>query len=271
MGSLSAIGLKERILCPIPDKLNSDSKCSQGERMSASTSCADDDWGCEHFSMTGDEGLSITSCKVSVKDLSKLSVKLAETVVDTSWMTNLDLGTRRAYQKTVAETSAALCAIFKAVPSSPVAEDFGELMVSMGSARALKSLLGHAEVPLAELWKPQLKQNEGFDFHTICGKGMLNFGEAKYSGSGSPHGLAISQAASFIEAEKHYRDYVHLSSICPGPAELLNEDKFGLVAAFSLHGKNHALIMSNALRSAIELSKKHGIKQIFLVGVSNDA
>ncbi|OBU64063.1 hypothetical protein A9K58_18170 [Stenotrophomonas maltophilia] len=239
--------------------------------MSASMSFKDDDWGCEHISMIGDDALSIISCKVSVTDLTKLSAKLTETVVDTSWMSDLDQGTRRAYQKTVAETSRVLCEIFKKVPSSPVAEDFGELMVSIGSARALKSLLGHTEVPLAELWKPQLKQNEGFDFHTVCPNGFLNFGEAKYSRVSSPHGLAISQASDFVEAEKHLRDYVHLSKICPGPAALLNDDKFGVVAAFSLLGKNHEVIMGNALRSAIDFSKSRGIKQIFLVGVSNDA
>lgn len=239
--------------------------------MSAGTSCTDVDWGCEHSPMAGDATLSILSCRVSVKDISKLSARLTETVVDTSWMAALDKGTQRAYRKTVEETSEILCNIFKSVPGSPVGEEFGELMVSMGSARALKSLLGHAEVPLAELWKPQRKQNEGFDFHTICGNGRLNFGEAKYSGSGSPHGLAISQVSDFIEAEKHHRDYVHLSSICPGPAELLANDEFGVVAAFSINGKNHAAIMNNALVSAIELSKKFGLKQIFLVGVSNDA
>ncbi|WP_329893838.1 hypothetical protein [Stenotrophomonas sp. SMYL20] len=239
--------------------------------MSAGTSCTDVDWGCEHSPMAGDAALSIVSCRVSVKDISKLSARLAETVVDTSWMAALDKGTQRAYRKTVEETSAILCEIFKVVPGSPVAEEFGELMVSMGSARALKSLLGHTEVPLAELWKPQRKQNEGFDFHTICGNGRLNFGEAKYSGNGSPHGLAISQVSDFIEAEKHHRDYVHLSSICPEPAELLANDEFGVVAAFSINGKNHVTIMNNALASAIELSKKFGLKQIFLVGVSNDA
>ncbi|CTP91595.1 hypothetical protein XTPLMG728_2953 [Xanthomonas translucens pv. poae] len=237
-----------------------------------SNNFVDVEWGCEHSSMLGNDELSIICCKVSVTDIAMLAEKLAATVIDTSWMADLDLGTRRAYEYTVAETSQALCKIFSGASlNSTVAEEFGEVMVSMGSARALKSLFGHSEVPLAELWKPQLKQNEGFDFHTVCGSGMLNFGEAKYSGVGSPHGPAINQASDFIVAKKHLRDYVHLSSLCPAPAELLNSDKFGVIAAFSLVGNNHDLIMKNALKSALGLSKKHKLSQIFLVGVSNDA
>lgn len=210
-------------------------------------------------------------CRVSVQDVSKLAAQLASVVVDTSWMTHLDLGTQRAYRRTVGETAQILCEIFaKVSANSAIAEEFGEVMVSMGSARALKMVFGHVEVPLAELWKPQRKQNEGFDFHTICGKGMLNFGEAKYSGDKSPHGLALNQASQFISEEKHLRDHPNLSRICPDAADLLNEDKFGVIAAFSLNGKNHDLIMKNALSSATAMAKKHGLKQVFLVGVSND-
>lgn len=211
-------------------------------------------------------------CRVSVRSLEKLASELAKTVVDTSWMTKLDKGTQRAYEYTVSETAKVLCDIFSSIaPDCQMSEEFGELMVSMGSARALRQVFGHAEIPLAELWKPQIKQNEGFDFHTVCGSGMLNFGEAKYSSISSPHGAAIIQASKFISAQKHLRDYVHLSKICPGGASLLDEDKFGVVAAFSLCGVNHNLIMANAMKSAISLASDHGLTQVFLVGVSNDA
>ncbi|MGC1550793.1 MAG: hypothetical protein WA777_19905 [Rhodanobacter sp.] len=230
-------------------------------------------WGCHHFDLPSLANGSIRACRVSVSDVAKLANELTRTVVDTSWMSSLDKGARRAYEITVAETAELLVAIFKAAASpSLVSEDFGELMVSMGSARALNMLFSHNEVPLAELWKPQVKQNEGFDFHTLCPGGLVNFGEAKYSSAANPHGSALNQISDFLAAEKHYRDRTHLVNIVPASAiGKLDNEEFGVIAAFSLNAVNHELVIRNAINSAGKLAKKHKISQIFIVGVSYDA
>lgn len=210
------------------------------------------------------------ACRVSVNDLSKLADELTNSVVDTSWMLTLDAGTRRAYEKTVGETSLVLTKIFQSISSSTkVAADFGELMVSLGSVRALEMIFSHKSIPIAELWKPQLKQNEGFDFHTVCPTPLVNFGEAKYSGSKNPHGLALLQIDSFLSAEKHLRDHVHLRHLCHEDSITnLDDDRFGVVAAFSINGTNTAAILKNAVDAALQLANKHGIEQVFVVGVS---
>lgn len=241
---------------------------------SGSSSIGDVDWGCEHFDFPSLMKGNIRACRVSVTDITKLAKALIDSVLDTSWMSRLDPGARRSYERTVADTRDLLVAIFNAVtPANPVAEEFGEVMVSMGSARALRMIFGHSEVPLAELWKPQIKQNEGFDFHTVCTKDLLNFGEAKYSSNGSPHGNALSQISSFLAAEKHYRDRPHLVSVAPSAAvdNLFDSEEFGVVAAFSLNAKNKELVIKNAIKSAEDLAKQYKISQIFVVGVSYDA
>jgi hypothetical protein len=210
---------------------------------------------------------------VSVKEVKKLAQELTAVVMDSSWIMNLDAGTRRAYERTVRETGEVLARIFTALdPTSPVSKEFGEVMVSMGSARALEMIFGHKTVPLAELWKPQLKQNEGFDFHTECPTPLINFGEAKYSGANSPHGLAINQAASFLESGKHFRDRPHLISVCsPASVGHLDGDRFGVVVAFSVNGKDRETILSNARDSALMVAKKYAVEQIFVVGVVCEA
>lgn len=234
------------------------------------SSISDADWGCDHFDLSSPPTANIRACRVSITDITKLAAELTRTVVDTSWMSHLDKGARRAYEKTVAETADLLVEIFSAVdPASGVAADFGELMVSMGSARALKMVFSHSEVPLSELWKPQVKQNEGFDFHTICPGSFVNFGEAKYSSTGNPHGLALEQISDFLTAEKHYRDRTHLVNIVPASAiNKLDDNEFGVIAAFSLNSKNQELVINNAVKAAEKLAAKHQISQIFLVGVS---
>ncbi|WP_223266774.1 hypothetical protein [Luteimonas gilva] len=218
---------------------------------------------------------NIRACRVSVSDVGKLAHELTQIVVDTSWMAHLDKGARRAYEKTVAETAALLIDIFKAaslIPPSDIQEEFGELMVSMGAARALNQVFSHYEVPLAELWKPQAKQNEGFDFHTVCPAERVHFGEAKYSSQKSPHGAAISQISSFLEAEKHFRDRTHLEKLVPLKAiQNLDNEDFGVVAAFSINAANPDIVIKNAITKAKALAGTHKISQIYLVGVVYDA
>lgn len=232
---------------------------------------SDPDWGCDYFEVETTESIGkIKVCHVIVKDIKTISEALANKVLDTSWMTNLDVGSKRAYNRTVQETASALVEIFKSTTApSDVGSEFGEIMVSIGSTKALETIFGHVILPIAELWKPQLKQNEGFDFHTVCPNAFINFGEAKYSGSENPHGNAIKQSKGFIDNEKHLRDYVHLRELASKSAiENLNNDSFGIVASFSINTEDPLQVLKNAIDSAQEKLNLDSIKSVYLIGVS---
>lgn len=232
---------------------------------------ADTDWGCDYYEVQAASQIGkIKVCHVIVKDIKNISEALAQHVLDTSWMTKLDEGSKRAYNMTVKETAAALVSIFNSVnTASDVGSEFGEIMVSIGSAKALEKIFDHVILPIAELWKPQLKQNEGFDFHTVCSNLLLNFGEAKYSKDDSPHGEAIKQSKRFIDAEKHLRDYVHLRELAPKEAvQKLNSDCFGIVAAFSINAVDPLKVLKNAIESAQDALSLESVKSIYIVGVS---
>lgn len=236
-------------------------------------SICDPDWGCDHFEHSELSQGVIYACRVTVSDVGKLAAELARTIVDTSWMSELDHGARRTYESTVLRTADVLREIFETMdPSSPIAGEFGEMMVSMGSARALNMVFQHSRVPLAELWKPQIKQNGGFDFHTVCKDEIINFGEAKFSSVGSPHGIATAQIAEFIEHQKHLRDRSDLINlVSPNSISKLDNDEFGVVAAFSLNAAQKDVVLGNAVSSAVALAVKYKLRQVFIVGVSHEA
>lgn len=236
-----------------------------------STDIDDPSWGCTHTEIIYSTAPpKIKLCHVKVSDIKKIALELTNSVLNTSWIMNLDSGTRRSYEKTAAETAQLLVDIFnRAASSSKIAGDFGELLVSIGSARALELIFDHIQTPIAELWKPQKKQNEGFDFHTTCPGKFINFGEAKYSSKKNPHGEALSQAHEFVNEEKHFRDRVHLVNLVHKSAiENLDNAKFGIVAAFSLNSTSPLTIFNNALASAEGILSLTNIETIYLVGVS---
>lgn len=232
---------------------------------------SDADWGCDYFEIETDTPIGkIKVCHVVVNDIKIISRALAKKVLDTSWMVNLDLGSKRAYDRTVQETASALVEIFESTTTpSDVGSEFGEVMVSIGSTKALEKIFNHVILPIAELWKPQIKQNEGFDFHTVCSDMYINFGEAKYSASVNPHGNAINQSKGFIDDEKHLRDYVHLRELASDAAvENLNHDSFGIVASFSINASDPLEVLKNAIKSAQDKLSSDSIKAVYLVGVS---
>lgn len=228
--------------------------------------------GCEfleidHETFSG----KVRICYVKVSDIQKIAEELARQVQDTSWIKKIDPGAQRSYNRTVADTAMALLKIFQETAiNNQISSEFGELMVSIGSTKALEAIFDHQAIPIAELWKPQKKQNEGFDFHTVCTNNRINFGEAKFSSSDSPHGLAINQAKGFIEEEKHFRDRVHLINLVSSDAiSNLDNDCIGIVASFSINAVNPLTVLKNALDKAKEELSSECIKSIYLVGVSN--
>lgn len=227
----------------------------------------DKEWGCKHSRLPTSG--NIKSCLITVNDLRCIAQKLTESVLDTSWMLSMDKGTKRSYSYTANDTAEALVAIFeKFQDSNEIGSEFGEVMISIGSARALEIVFEHKALPIAEIWKPQRKQNEGFDFHTECPENLINFGEAKYSSSINSHIKATPQTERFINEEKHFRDRVHLKNLASAESiNNLDDDNFGVIAAFSINSDNHESIMDNALNSICNSSLAKGATAIYLVGV----
>lgn len=228
---------------------------------------ADPDWGCTHTKHSDEQ--SIHACIVNVEDLTFIAQMLTQSVLDTSWMLNMDAGTQRSYKYTANETAEALVQIFNEVANgNPLGAEFGEVMVSTGSSRALELIFEHNRLPIAEIWKPQKKQNEGFDFHTECNDNLINFGEAKYSASTNPHGEAIPQIGRFLNEEKHFRDRVHLINLTKQESiENLDQDKYGVIAAFSITSQELDKIMANALASIAKSDLIGKANKIYVVGV----
>lgn len=234
----------------------------------------DIDWGCEFTEVLNGSGIEyVKICHVHVADISKISKMLATSVVDTSWMMSLDPGTRSSYEYTVQETAELLVKIFNAAEQAgSIVDEFGELMVSMGSARALEVIFKHTLIPIAELWKPQAKQNEGFDFHSVCPREIINFGEAKYCSGSTSYGRAMTQAGSFLKAHKHKRDRVHLLNLAsPASIENLDSDVHGVIASFSLHSRNHLSIYKNVLGKAKMFADDNGLRFVYMIGVTHES
>ena len=240
----------------------------------------DEDWGAIFTEVKRSPASdNIFVCHTSVEDLSKIASELSKAVVDKSWVVELDVGAKRAYETIAAKTAQKLVDIFenKKFSDDKISSDFGEIMVSMGSARALGTIFSHISIPLAELWKPKLTGNEGFDFHTVCPGKIINFGEAKFSSSGSPYGGnsgdssgAGGQADGFISDEKHLMDGVHLPHLAgEEAAENLNNDIYGVVLAFSINAENPLIVFKHAVQKALSYSHLKKAKNIYIVGVSH--
>jgi hypothetical protein len=234
----------------------------------------DNDWGCTHTNVVPSTNPKIHLCHVSVSDLEVLALKLSESVINTSWIMDMDEQARRSYDRTASDTANSLVELFKTTTNEDgVSGEFGELMVSMGASRFLEIILHHISLPISELWKPQRKQNEGFDFHTVCPENVINFGEAKFKSppASSPVSNAADQANKFFSEEKHLRDRVHLINLVENVAiENLGADLYGMVIAFSMNAKNPLTVYKNAIEKVESLSFFDQVKYVYVVGVAHE-
>lgn len=242
----------------------------------------EDIWGSTFYEVSSVSATgNIFVCHASIDDLEKIALQLTTLVEDNSWVTKLDDRARRAYGQTAQKTAEALLKVFKATLSTnnKVAIEFGELMVSMGSSKALEVVFGHRSLPIAELWKPKVAQNEGFDFHTVCSEEIINFGEAKFSNSSSPYsGIsgkssgAGGQADGFIGDGKHLMDGPHLGSLAgENCASNLDKNIFGVILAFSINAANPLTVLKNALEHSQTYENLKKAKNIYIVGVSYES
>jgi hypothetical protein len=233
----------------------------------------DDDWGCVHTELTSSANQKINLCHVNISDLKKIALELSRSVLDSSWIMDMDEGARRSYNRTASDTANSLVKLFNAVIADDgVSGEFGELMVSMGASRSLDVIFKHISLPISELWKPQKKQNEGFDFHTVCNKKVINFGEAKFKSlpAASPVSDAADQANSFFSEDKHFRDRVHLVNLVHDEATSnLDKELFGMVIAFSMNAKKPLTVYKNAISKVESLPLFDKLGSVFVVGVSH--
>lgn len=242
----------------------------------------EDTWGATFSEVTTISSLgNVFVCHVTISDLEKIAFELSKKVTEQSWIVELDIRARRAYETTALKTAQALMKIFTStlLQETKIVSEFGELMVSIGSSKALEVVFGHRSLPISELWKPKLAQNEGFDFHTVCLENIINFGEAKFSGDHSPYGGnsgettgAGGQADGFILNTKHLMDGVHLGHLAGEDATgNLDNDVFGVVLAFSINATNPMLIFQNALKQSLTYESLKKAKNIYIVGVSYES
>jgi len=228
-------------------------------------------WGCTFqevsYSLLGAANVKIGF--IEVTNLQNFATQITREIISRSWMSKLSPIATIAYDATVTKTASKLSSISSATSASgTLGAAFGELMVSMGSAYALEKIFTHSRIPLAELWKPKLSQNEGFDFHTVCQANLVNFGEAKYSGVISSYKNALVQAERFVDDQKHNMDAVHLMHLVdPVCMNNLVAKQFGVVAAFSIKGKRPNLVFTNAVQRAIALAGKGKAANVYLIGV----
>jgi hypothetical protein len=243
---------------------------NKGRLLSKTKAWRDKSWGCKHFAISDSfKSENVHVCYLHVSDLNKIALKLTESVQDTSWIMTLDNRAQRAYKDTAQATVSKLVDIFqKAQDQDQIGKEFGELVVSMGAMRALQVVFGHSLIPVSEIWKPQLSGNEGFDFHTSCQTPLINFGEAKFKSLSSSFRSAIEQSDRFILKKKHLRDSIHLEKLFSEEANInLENDDFGVVAAFSINSNNPLKTLQRALETLSEFESIDDANVIYLVGV----
>lgn len=242
--------------------------------MTFGTEHQNEDWGCSFIEVSASSGPKIRLCHVNVNELKAIATALTKSVLDSSWIMSMDEGASRSYRYTAAETAQSLVEVFSQVadPDDSLSSEFGELMVSMGASKALEVIFEHAALPTAELWKPQRKQNEGFDFHTVCKSDFINFGEAKYKSppASSPASNAANQANGFFQHEKHYRDRVHLVNLVSEACiSNLDSGSFGMVVAFSMNAQNPLIVYKNISTTIQSLPVYESLEAVYVVGVNH--
>ena len=213
----------------------------------------------------------VFSVHVKVKDIQMRAEEMIQIISDRSWIDALGAVAKATFKARSERTILKLVHDILEQVEDEVTTDFGEFMVSETAQSILGSELLHIKVPLAELLKEKITGNPGFDFHTESEANLIVFGEAKYSGSGNPHGLAVNQIVDFIDLKKDEAELNTLQHFVTEKA--INnslQGKKAFVAAFSINSPNPMNIISNALKSnAIDELLKY--PELYVIGVEVNA
>lgn len=214
------------------------------------------------------ESCEVHSVHVIISDVPDIIKKVFENISDTSWIENLEnVAAKKSFAIAAKRTISRLALKVFNGDDDALTEHTGEYVVSVTALNALRQEYNHKTLPLSELWKEQVAGNPSFDFHSVCPKSMLLFGESKYSGKRNPHGVALTQIKEFIEQEKDITDLVGIERFVGVHPIKRFEDGFKMyAAAFSVNAKNASQIMKNAAKSekAKPLFCHNGL---FLIGI----
>ena len=205
---------------------------------------------------------------VTINDVDKRATEMVTAIADSSWIYRLNAVSKAAFEATSAKTIIKLTQnIANKIENDKLTEDFGEYLVSDTAQCVMENIFKHTKLPLAELIKPRISGNEGFDFHSECGDSFITFGEAKYSGTKSPYTKALSQIIDFIEQNKDVAELVVLTHLVSEEAATNCAKGFkSYAAAFSINAAKPDMIINNALKSS-QMDSLLGHKKLYLIGV----
>lgn len=204
---------------------------------------------------------------VKIEDVNARAREITETILDTSWISSMNVVQRLSYTAAMSNTVDKLVNDILSKVKDVVTEDFGEYLVSDSAALALKNQYNHIKLAIAELWKEQASGNPGFDFHTESHTNLIVYGEAKYNATVSPYTVALTQIAAFVIDRKDEMDFIHLEPMVSKKAmENAIDKKRGYIAAFSLNAKDTKKIFENALKSAAA-NALYCHSELYLIGV----
>ncbi len=210
---------------------------------------------------------------VQINDTHERLVFIVNGLRDASWITNISKVSKRiSYGKRAEETIHRLVReILSAITSNKI-ENVGEYLISFTAQDILETEHSHLKIPLAELWKEQIKRNPGFDFHTVSNGNLLFFGEAKYTSAGSPYSNAMAGINGFLkpEIEKHKQEISDLEELGANEDSIVNvlvNNKFGVVAAFSLNAINIEAIFERAISLEVTNNLLDQSEELFLIGI----
>ena len=144
----------------------------------------------------------VTYIHVKISDIKERAQTITSDFLNKSWINNLDIATKIAYEKRANDTISKLIKNVLDKVENNITEEFGEILVSTSAKDTLCLHYGHKKIPIAELWKEKSSGNPAFDFHTETPTQLIAFGEAKYRGTHNAYGDALELFHDFIKNEK---------------------------------------------------------------------
>ena len=191
-----------------------------------------------------------------------------DNISNTSWIAQLEPIDRIAYEARAIKTINYIVEKVLNKIANTVTEELGELVVSTNAQDILETHHRHIKLPLAELWKEQVRGNPGFDFHTETPSNFVAFGEAKYNSANSSYGVALKQVVSFIhdrKDDKELSDLKHLISETT-KANLLLPTARAYSVAFSIHPDN-SMAVYNRIKRNKNFGKLLSYPELYLIGI----
>ena len=213
----------------------------------------------------------VYSAHAKITDIEARAEEMIKTISDTSWINRLGAVEKRTFEARSNRTISKLVNLIVSRVEDEISAEFGKFMISDSAQRFLESNFRHTKLPLAELLKEKITGNPGFDFHTESSSNLIAFGEAKYSGSSTPHSRAIKQIVEFITLEKDSAELIIIKNFVSAGAvqKAINGDK-AYVAAFSINGMDPESIINNALKSTA-IDPLLAFPELYMIGIEVDA